>query len=189
MNRQQQDPGGPDTTDEAAAALRAGDRQAIADLFDRHYGEAYALGARLLGDRQAAADAVQDAFLRVLRYRKTYAARGTFRAWLLRVVRNCCLEHARASQREQEVTGRLPPNEPTHQPADPDPRLARLKRLLGALPWARKEALVLRLYHELSYADIGWLCGISEGAARVRVHRALEGIRRDLTSHKEADHD
>lgn len=172
----------PPSDRELIRALRNGRREPLATLFDRHYDELFAFADRFLGDPDAAADAVQETFLRVLRYGGSYAGRSSVRAWMLRVARNACLDHLDRRKRRREARGELPPPEPAPPPETPDPRLARLRDALGALPDTQREVLVLRRFHDLSYAEIGELCDISEGAARVRAHRALKRLRRELST-------
>lgn len=170
-------------------AMQQGDRDAVGQLFDRHYDELFAFAARMLGDSHTAADAVQEAFLRVLRYGGSFGGRSSFRTWMLRVVRNVCLDLVTERRRRRRAAEVLPPREPTPAPTEPDPRLSRLRTALEALPATRREVLVLRRFHGLSYAEIGELCGISEGAARVRVHRALRQLKRELAPSPEARHE
>lgn len=167
-------------------ALQDGERDAVGELFDRYYDELFAFADRFLGDPHAAADAVQDTFLRVLRYGDSFSGRSSFRTWILRVARNACLDAVDARRRDREAKAELPPPDPSPPPEEPDPRVARLREALDALPETRREVLVLRRFHDLSYAEIGEHCGISEGAARVRAHRALKQLRNELSPTPEA---
>jgi len=160
--------------------LQAGDRAAVGSLFDRYYDELFAFADRVLGDPAAAADAVQEAFVRVLRYGDSFQGRSSFRTWILRVLRNVCLDLIRARRRRHEIAEVLPPRPPASPPSGPDPRIPRLRKALDDLPSTRREVLILRRFHGFSYAEIADLCGISEGAARVRAHRALKQLKREL---------
>ncbi|MGD2070058.1 MAG: RNA polymerase sigma factor [Gemmatimonadota bacterium] len=164
-------------TDESLIrALQQGDTRAAGELFDRYHDDLFAFASRLLGDRHAAEDAVQEAFLRVLRYARSFEGRSGFRSWVLRVTRNACLDLAHAARRRREGTERMPPAEPNPPPREPDSRIPRLRAALEQLPANRRQVLILRRFHDLSYAEIAELCGISEGAARVRAHRALRQL-------------
>lgn len=165
------------------ARVQAGDASALGVLFDRHYDDALHLSFRLLRDPDAAADAVQEAFLRILRYRRTWRGRGSWRAWLYTVVRNACIDRLSARRREEEVLMRLP-EEPardrSNPAAGPEERVERLEAAIAGLPRSRREPLILKSIHGFSYREIAMICDISEGAARVRVHRALRDLRRLL---------
>lgn len=170
------------TDRELLRRLGRGDRKAAGTLFDRHYEGVYTFAARFLGDSESAADAAQEAFLRLLRYRRSFTGHGSVRGWLLRITRNVCVDLAGIARRDREGLRAMPPPDPAPPPRAPDPRLARLERALERLPAASREVLVLRRFHDLSYAEIARVCGISEGAARVRAHRALEQLRREMES-------
>jgi len=85
-----------------AAALAAGDVDAVDVRYRRYGGDAFSLAVRILGDPGRAEDAVQDAFVRVWKRAASFAAdRGSVRTWLLTIVRNCSIDHLRGSQHER----------------------------------------------------------------------------------------
>ncbi len=74
-----------------------GDAEAFAVLYDRHSRAAYSLAYRMMGERQAAEDLVQDAFLKVWRSATSYRAdRGSVRTWLLSIVHNRGIDQLRS---------------------------------------------------------------------------------------------
>ena len=159
-------------------ALAAGDLACLEVLFHRWHGEAYAFCVRIAG-RTHAEDLVQEAFLRVLRYRRSYRG-DAFKPWLLRVLRNACMDRLRAMGRERALAGRWTfetSRDAEPSPAFEDERLARLERALNALPLAQREVIVLARWHDLPYDRIAEVLACSPGAARVRMHRALEKLR------------
>src|SRR5690348_7021171 len=99
------------------AAVSRGDRDAIAELYDRHAAAAYSLAARLVG-WAAAEDVVHDAFVVVLHNAAAYdPARGAFRSWLLRVVHNRCVNLLRRHRAEPEEAIQLM-RDPAAQPVE-----------------------------------------------------------------------
>src|SRR3712207_7807175 len=77
--------------------VEATDAEAFATLYDRHSRAAYSLAYRMMGERQAAEDLAQDAFLKVWRSATSYRAdRGSVRTWLLSIVHNRGIDQLRS---------------------------------------------------------------------------------------------
>lgn len=181
------------TDEELFIRLQAGDVPALGVLFDRHCDGVFRMCVRLLGDTDAAADAVQEAFLRVLRYRRSWRERGSWRAWLHTVARNACIDRLSARRSEEDALSRFSSEIQQVSRSEsgglPDERVERLEAAIAVLPRTRREALVLRRFHGFTYREIGIICDISESAARVRVHRALQDLRRFFGIESEAAHE
>lgn len=150
-----------------------------------HLDAANNLARYLLHDAAAAADAVQDAYLRALRHFGGWRG-GDARAWLLAIVRNVCRD---------AQTGRDPGvefDEALHSDAvsddtpaaDLDRRAARetLAQALERLPREFREVIVLRELEGLSYKEIADVTGVPVGTVMSRLSRARERLRRVLTA-------
>jgi RNA polymerase sigma-70 factor (ECF subfamily) len=87
-----------------AAAARAGDEPAFAELAERYRHELQVHCYRMLGSLDDSEDMVQETFLRAWRRRETYQARSTFRAWLYRIATNACLDFLDHWPHERQVT-------------------------------------------------------------------------------------
>ncbi|NIR46635.1 MAG: RNA polymerase sigma factor [Gemmatimonadetes bacterium] len=157
-----------------------GDRHALARLFRRHHRTVHSLCYRLTGDAAATDDLVQEAFLRVFRYGAGFDGRARFSTWLYRLVRNLCIDHMRARQRDERRRRRLDTAaEPAVElPADEDERLELVRRALNDLTPERREVLVLSRYHDLRYREIAEILEISLDAVKARAHRGLRDLRR-----------
>jgi len=151
--------------------LAAGEPEALDLLFRRHHERVHALCARLTHDAASADDLVQETFLRVLRFAPSFQRRARFTTWLYRIARNLCHDHALRTRRAE------PEQDIVIEPAQRDARLDLLERALRQLPETLREALVLSRYHDLPYAELATVLGCSPGAARVRVHRALNELK------------
>lgn len=158
-----------DTDEVLVARVGRGDAAALDVLFRRHHARVHALCVRLCADASAD-DHVQETFIRVWRHARGFAGKAQFTTWLYRIARNVCFDANRAARR------RLAPVTPEPN-ADPDPRIELLERALAQLPQRSREALVLARWHDLPYEQIAEILGCSAGAARVRVHRALNELR------------
>lgn len=161
--------------------VRDGRTAALATLFERHHARLYRFCLRMTGNRQASEDLVQDTFMRMLKYAKTFRGDMAFAPWMFRIARNACADHLRRSASDAISDGDLdarPAEQSGHDErmAD-DQRADLLRRALLALPLERREVLVLSRYELKSYEEIAGALGCSVGAVKVRVHRAIKQLR------------
>jgi RNA polymerase sigma-70 factor (ECF subfamily) len=141
-----------------------------------HLDDAYTLARYLLRDQHDAQDAVQDAVLRALRYFETYRD-GDARAWLLAIVRNCCLSrHQRAKAEGTMISfsddvDLVPDTHATDALAIQQSERASLQRALAELPPEFREVIVLREVQGLSYREISDVVGVPIGTVMSRLAR------------------
>ncbi len=166
-----------------AAALAAGDIDAMDVLFSRYSGLAYALALRILGDPARAEDAVQDAFVRLWKRVSTFdVARGSLRTWLLTVVRNCAIDILRGSQREREELELHVELRAEGEGSNPWREVARslerqaVRDALGALPREQRQAIELAFYGGYSHQEIARIVSIPEGTVKGRIRLAMEKL-------------
>jgi RNA polymerase sigma-70 factor (ECF subfamily) len=161
--------------------VKDGDTQRLGILFERHHARLYQFCLRMTGSAALAEDLVQDVFTRMLRYSRTFRADSCFLPWAYRLARNATNDHFRKHRHEPPVP------EETGPQVDATPgaqeRLveaeaaALLRRALLELPEDKREVLVLSRFHSLKYQEIAELLECSEGAVKVRVHRAVKQLR------------
>jgi RNA polymerase sigma-70 factor (ECF subfamily) len=163
----------PDT--ELMFATRGGDLDAVGALFERHHAAVYAYCARVTLDRSAAADLVQETFLRVFRYRSGFTG-GGFAGWLFRIARNVCFDHLRGEHRRAELEEMWSREREGALPAA-SARARLLEIGLSRLPADDREVISLSRFQDLPYEEVAEALGCSPGAARVRLHRALKRLR------------
>jgi RNA polymerase sigma factor (sigma-70 family) len=161
--------------------VREGELERLAELFERHHRRLYAFFRRLAGERSSAEDLVQEVFVRMLKYRHSFRDDREFTPWMFALARNAGVDHYRSRPRELPVDPEAP--EPAARETHPVERLERREQgeLLGAalarLAPEKRELLVLARFGEMRHEEIGELLGISVGAVKVRVHRALKDLR------------
>jgi RNA polymerase sigma-70 factor, ECF subfamily len=160
--------------------------------FDEHYGDVYRFAYRMVGGRETAEDVAQEAFLRLAGQRNGMLRGESARRWLFVVARNLCLSHLRQAARHQVVA--IDPAHPSEDATPAQAEMARERRecvaeAIGALPPHMREALVLRVYEGLSYAEIGSIVGCAEGTVKSRLARAREELKRRLGPLMERDHE
>jgi RNA polymerase sigma-70 factor (ECF subfamily) len=168
-------------------AARRGDRAALDDLVRVTYCGTYTLAYRLTGNEDDARDVVQDAYLRAWKGLRRFRGDAQFTTWLYRITANCSanLLAKRARTRTEPlpddalVVDVQPDHDPEGRVAGEDDR-ARLAGALAGLPWRLRQVIVLRDIYDLSHRTIATELGISEAAAKVRLHRARRRLREAL---------
>jgi len=124
----------------------------------------------ILGDREAARDAVQDGFARALRNRAAYTGRGSLDGWLRRIVVNA----ARDRRRIRPAAPLAAPSDPDPAPPDGDPDV---RALVARLPERQRLVLFLRYYADLDYGGIAEALDISPGTVGATLHSAHAALR------------
>jgi len=166
---------------ELMGRVRSGELDRLSELFERHHRRLLGFFVRLVRDREAAEDLVQEVFVRLLKYRRTWRDGAEFTPWLFGIARNAAVDHFRGRPRELPENPDAPePEAPTEAPdhrVERDERERFLHAALGRLRPERREVLMLARFGELRYDRIGELLGCSSGAVKVRVHRALKELR------------
>ena len=96
-----------------------GDAEAFTTLYDRHSHAAFSLAYRVMGERQAAEDLVQDAFLKLWRSATSYRPeRGSVRTWLLSIVRNRGIDQIRSHASRRRTQDKIEASAPRSQPSE-----------------------------------------------------------------------
>jgi RNA polymerase sigma-70 factor (ECF subfamily) len=182
----------PDHTTVARAV--SGDEGAFEELVRRHQRAVYNLAYRLLGSRDDALDAAQDAFLRCYRALPRFRGEASFRTWLIGIAINVCRSRlAGAEHRQRRLTLDLTQPDATTgdrvplQLADPAPdpeSVARageirsaLARALAALSKEHREVLLLREMSGLEYEELAAALGCAIGTVKSRIARARAALR------------
>ncbi len=155
-----------------------GDVEAFSRLVDAHYDRCARIAVRIVGNREDAEEALQDAFVRAFNALGDYEERERFSAWLTRIVVNQCRSAlARTRRREAIFPDVVPDDLPrAANPQDGD-AWAELEHALAHLPVEQREALVLRYADDLTYHEMARITGASESALKMRVQRAFARLR------------
>jgi RNA polymerase sigma-70 factor (ECF subfamily) len=166
-----------------------GNLEAFNSLVDRYQRPVYSLCYRILGRREAAEDAAQEAFLSAYRALHSFEG-GNFKSWLFRIAANQCRDELRREKR-RIVAGPLVRGEGNEEEtvdvpdAGPGPGMLllskemgdTLERLLLQLPFEQRQAVVLIDIYELAYEEVSQLTATSTGTIKSRVHRGREKLR------------
>ena len=162
---------------------------ALAALVSQYAGTLYRVAYSVLRNSADAEDAVQEAFLRVLRHRDTLGEVRDQRVWLIRIVWNIVLDRKRRAKTRpetddvSELARVLPSNGLTaEQLAAAAQHHAQVLACVGKLPVKEREVLHLSAFEELSSVEIAQVLGITESSVRSRLFRA-RNLMADLLNH------
>ncbi|WP_240619687.1 sigma-70 family RNA polymerase sigma factor [Blastococcus sp. TF02-8] len=165
--------------------IRAGDRDAVDDLYERFRRPAFALARRILADDGLAEDVLQDVFLGVWRDPHAYdGARGSFSSWLLAVVHHKAVDAVRREESQRRRQARAEDEAVLDAPVaardvedDAWSRVVadQVRSALGVLPTAQREALTLAYYGGYTQREVAALTDTPLGTVKTRM---LAGMRR-----------
>ncbi|MGW7050212.1 RNA polymerase sigma factor SigM [Streptomyces sp. NPDC054887] len=161
------------------AAHVAGDPDAFGELVRRHRDRLWAVALRTLGDREEAADAVQDALVSAYRAAHTFRGQSAVTTWLHRITVNACLDRARkaASRRTASVDDAerldqlLEPHESAEAPAERQDLHRELIAALSTLPPEQRAALVLVDMQGYPVAEAARVLDVPTGTVKSRCAR------------------
>lgn len=174
----------PDPLDaELVERVRGGDATAFDLLVQRHLQRAFAIGYRLLGNREDAQDVVQDAFLAALEAIGTFEAGREFAPWLNRIVVNRALNLRKSRARRAteplldvvEATGRSP-----LRAAEQAELAALIGEAMADLPERQRDIVRLFELEGFTSTEIAAMLGISDGTVRWHLHEARRRLRQSL---------
>jgi len=178
---------------ELLARAATGDQQAFAELYDRSSSLLFTLALRILGDRDEAAEVLQEVYLEVWRKVVRYnPARGSPTAWLVTMTRSRALDRLRSraargygmtdSIQNTPLTD-LPDGNPGPLQASADLELrALVEKALVELPEAQREALELAYYQGLSHTEIAARLNEPLGTVKTRIQLGMSKLRAALRS-------
>jgi RNA polymerase sigma-70 factor (ECF subfamily) len=157
----------------------AGEPDAFGELVRRHRDRLWAVALRTLGDREEAADAVQDALVSAFRAAHTFRGQSAVTTWLHRITVNACLDRARraASRRtasvanEENFEALMEPHESAEAPAERGELHRELLAALTTLPVEQRAALVLVDMQGYSVAEAAEVLDVPIGTVKSRCAR------------------
>jgi RNA polymerase sigma-70 factor (ECF subfamily) len=164
--------------EELLAGARAGDQDCFARLIEPHIAAGYRLAVSMLNDPGQAEDMVQEATLRAWRSISRLSSSEQIKPWFLSIVANRC----RTIRQTRWWSVVLMPLSALSSTVASESVAARedLRRALRNLSAEDRAVVFLRFYEDMTSPEIGEVLGISDTAARSRIHRALRRLRVDL---------
>jgi RNA polymerase sigma factor (sigma-70 family) len=166
--------------------VQAGDFSPASEIYDRYSGRIYNFAFRFLRNAEAAEDAVQEVFVKMLKHANQFHGDAKLSTWLFSITANWCRDYLRKADNKAKESDDVLVTLPTSGEHSPDRNLERreneklVRRALESLTDEQREAILLSRYHGLSYAEIAQIAGCSEGAVKTRVFRAMETLKKTL---------
>jgi RNA polymerase sigma-70 factor, ECF subfamily len=164
--------------------VEASDAEAFATLYDRHSRAAFSLAYRMMGDRQAAEDLAQDAFLKVWRNASSYRAeRGGVRTWILSIVHNRGIDQLRSLASRRRTQDRVEASAPRSQPSEAfaetwrNSQRDQVREALNTLPPEQLKILELAYFSAYTHVEISELLGLPLGTVKGRMRLGLKKVR------------
>jgi RNA polymerase sigma-70 factor (ECF subfamily) len=160
------------------------DPQAFATLYDRHSRAAYSLAYRMMGERQATEDLLQDAFLKLWRSAGSYRAeRGSVRTWLLSIVHNRGIDQLRSTASRRRTQEKVEASAPRSQPSEAfseswrNSQREQVREALKTLPPEQLKVLELAYFSGYTHVEIAELIGLPLGTVKGRMRLGLKKMR------------
>ncbi len=164
------------------------DPEAFEVFFDRHGGVAFSLAYRIVGERAAAEDVTQEAFISVWRSGARFdRARGSVRSWMLGIVRNRAIDllrsktgRARLDFDDDSVLEQRRASELTEDEAMDHETTAELRSAIDELPGEQSKVIELAYFGGFSHSEIAGMLGVPLGTVKGRMRLGLEKIRGEM---------
>ena len=148
-------------------------------LVERHVDMVYATALRQVGDAHLAEEATQAVFITLARKARGLSSSTILAGWLFRAAQYAAAKVQRTELRRkhwEQQAAQMEPN-PSDSAAAWEQMAPQLNEALNELPEPDRDALLLRFFESKSMAQVGSALGTSEGAAKMRVARALDQLR------------
>jgi RNA polymerase sigma-70 factor (ECF subfamily) len=171
---------------ELMAVVQGGDFSPASEIYDRYSGRIYNFALRFLKNAEAAEDAVQEVFVKMLRHANQFHGDAKLSTWLFSITANWCRDYLRKADNKAKegedvlVTLPAPPELSPDRNLEQRENEKRVQNALALLTPEQREAILLSRYQGLSYAEIAQISGCSEGAVKTRVFRAMDTLKKTL---------
>lgn len=169
-------------TDESIMeAVKNGDLQQAALLFDRYNVRIYNFLARMTFDVQVAEDLTQNVFLRMIKYRNSYRTDRAFQSWIYQIARNVFSDHYQMHKNRKagfvDVEKMSDKLADTEESVIQDEREKILHQSLALLNEEQRELLVLTRFQHMKYEEVAVIMDTTVANIKVKVHRAIQKLR------------
>jgi RNA polymerase sigma-70 factor (ECF subfamily) len=163
--------------------VKNGDVDKMGLLYERYHRQLFRFIFNMTRQRELSEDMVQNIFLRMLKYPDGFMGFGEFKMWMYHIARNAVYDHFRKIKKtpaqsdvkdfEEKIRG----DDVTDSHLEKEDELRILAKAMDKLSDENRELLILCRFQELKYNEIAKILNTTEGAIKVRVHRALNQLK------------
>jgi len=170
--------------DSLAARLRAGNREAAAELVDEYYQQIYLFLRRFGHDHQVSEDLTQETFFNAWHHIGQLKDGKALNGWMYRIASNVSRLHWRKNKHKEAIgiEGLETPNSTKDEPEkmEHDEQLEHLRDVVDRLPLKLRETIILHYMQQLTIAEATEAAGINQGTFKSRLNRALKILRKNI---------
>ena len=169
------------TDEQLMIQVRNGDIAQAAVLFDRYSGRLYNFFVRLTFDEALSEDLTQNVFERIIRYKHSFNESHHFKSWIFQIARNVRMDFYKKNKikvaEEVDISNVTMLSNSISDKMEKQDDLKNLEKAMARLNPEQREVLVLTRFQKLKYAQVAEMMNTSEGAVKVKVHRAIKELR------------
>lgn len=161
---------------------KRGDQNAFARLVNKYHGSVFRQAYAMVGDRMAAEDVTQDAFIKAFYSLGKLDNEYAFTSWLTRIVSNVCYDHLKKAKKKKVVS--LEENEnagPSELTIERSQMRLNIREAMQTLSKDHREVIVLRDIQGYSYQEIADILQIPVGTVKSRISIARLELKKELT--------
>jgi|WetSurMetagenome_2_1015567.scaffolds.fasta_scaffold00658_9 RNA polymerase sigma factor (sigma-70 family) len=163
--------------------IKNGDIDKMGLLYERYNRQLFRFIFNMTRQKELSEDMVQNIFIRMLKYPDGFKGFGEFKTWMYHIARNVVYDHFRKVKRTPShsdlsaIEERIDGEQATDAQLEKEQELRMLEKAMSKLSDENRELLILCRYQELKYIEIARILNTTEGAIKVRVHRALNQLK------------
>jgi RNA polymerase sigma-70 factor (ECF subfamily) len=171
---------GAETDFALVSAVRSGDENAMARLYDKYSSIVYAVALRVLGDSGVAEDILQEVFMQIWRNPGLFdSSRGNLAAWLSVIARNRAIDNLRKRKPETDIDDVVVSVQPDLAgEAERSRAMQKVRGTLGTMPESQRAALEMAYFEGMSHSEIAAKTGEPLGTIKTRIRTGLLTLRK-----------
>jgi RNA polymerase sigma-70 factor (ECF subfamily) len=169
---------------ELAIAAQSGDSTAFGSLYERYIRQIYRYFSFRTDRRETAEDLTSQTFIKALEYLKSFKPdKGSWSSWLYRIAHNNLVDHLRKTRGTEDIElvwETLAAPGSTDTQVEARIQLEKASKIIEVLPKETRDIIIMRVWDQLSYAEIASIVGKSEAACKMTASRGFKTLREHL---------